>query len=338
MTALKNETNYNLHIPINSIDLRVSHLSFKLQSSSTGQAPTFALKELLFNNTKTNVVSDFTNIYKYKLLSQKHVDDDEDADKKININSLNEIDISTEDFFYYDSFETNSTVEGYFTISGSIALKAGKDKDDVKLIFELQDATKETTSNSKSKLKALPVSITSDPKILNLILNPQVSFSSGKIFLKKGLCSQEQKLPPFHIKFTFENENGAFSANDIQINRIVRSQGTITSVDLSKHLQINKTDQTNTTAIFEDQNKTNASVAIKCGNSLFFEIIYEMILLNDNAQIEVSLEKFEVSLPTSETNSPSFVGPIIGTVDPKYIDLSSIGCPYLFEKVNQGNK
>ncbi len=342
-TDLNSKVEYRLNIPINFIDLRVSHLSFRLEADSSHNAPTFAFKGLTFNNTKSKVVSDFTQFHKYRLLSEKRSEVDEP--EMTNMSTLAEVAISTADFFHYDSFETDSTVEGYFTLAVAAFTKAGnndntKTKAAVKMTIELVDATASSSSSSKLKLQNLPVTIPPNPHfhLLNTAITPMVSISSGPIRFKGARSGvAKQPLPPFRMKLTFKKDN-AFNHNDLQINRIVRSQGLATSEDVSLRLRVNQSDTTS--AVFEEDNNSEANETSITVSGGFFEIIYELVLASNSSdgQVEVGIEYFEVDKPPFVVSA--FRGPIIGTIDPGTdVSLPFISCPYLFVKsVDTKNK
>ena len=335
-TDLNNKVEYRLNIPINFIDLRVSHLSFRLEADSSQNTSTFAFKKLTFNNTKSKVVSDFTQFHKYRLLSEKRSEVDEP--EMTNTSTLAEVALSTADFFHYDSFETDSTVEGYFTLAVSASTKAGSNSDNtktkaaVKMTIELVDAT---ASSSKLKLQNLPVTIPPNPHfhLLNTAITPMVSISSGPIRFKGARSGvAKQPLPPFRMKLTFKKESGsAINPSDFQINRIVRSQGLATSEDVSLRLRVNQSDTTS--AVFEEDNNSETNETSITVSGGFFEIIYELVLASNSSdgQVKVGIEYFEVDKPPFVVNT--FRGPIIGTIDPSTdVSLPFISCPYLFVK------
>ena len=334
-TDLNNKVEYKLNIPINFIDLRVSHLSFKLEADSSQNTSTFAFKGLTFNNTKSKVVSDFTQFHKYRLLSEKRSEVDEP--EMTNTSTLAEVALSTADFFHYDSFETDSTVEGYFTLAVSASTKAGssdntKTKAAVKMTIELVDAT---ASSNKLKLQNLPVTIPPNPHfhLLNTAITPMVSISSGPIRFKGARSGvAKQPLPPFRMKLTFKKDSGsAITASDLQINRIVRSQGLATSENVSALLRVNQSDTTS--AVFEEDNNSETNETSITVSGGFFEIIYELVLASNSSdgQVGVGIEYFKVDKPPFVVNA--FRGPIIGTIDPMTdVSLPFISCPYLFVK------
>lgn len=287
-------SNFTLHFPINAIDLRVYTLEVNIRKAFHLKATNDIITLKSLHLTIDNETSNFTDIF------------------QIRHSNVDNIKFSTADFFTVESFETKSSINSYFTIIFAVEPEKNKTQVDMGVEF--------TLTSSKTKFQVLPVSLAKNPnyRILNALVNSKAFIYSG--FIHSG---PSRTLPKYIIKLNFKSYDlQTFQENDFQINQIIVNHGIVMSINKSSLFKLNHNKMD---ATFEDISTNETIVKL---HSSIFEIIYEVILVNPNKQVEIGIEQFE--LKRIENPSSNVAYPVIATVNS---NTDPFDCPANFQTI-----